>query len=105
MGTVLHTARRGHAGLYWTALAMTALAAAFLLLAVVDQRELVGVPLWFKPLKFAVSIAAYTAALAWMLGRLPTPALQRTGWGIVAGLWIEIVIIAGQAARGQLSHF
>jgi hypothetical protein len=105
MRTVLDTARRGHAGLYWTALAMTALAAAFVVLALVDPRELLGAPLWFKPLKFAISIAAYTAALAWMLGRLPGPALQRTGWAIVAGLWLEIVIIAGQAARGQLSHF
>jgi hypothetical protein len=84
---------------------MTALAAAFVVLALVDPRELLGAPLWFKPLKFAISIAAYTAALAWMLGRLPGPALQRTGWAIVAGLWLEIVIIAGQAARGQLSHF
>ena len=105
MDTLLGTARRGHAGLFWTAVAMAALAAAFLVLALVDQRELLGAPLWFKPLKFAISIAAYTAALAWMLGRLPAPALQRTGWAIVAGLWIEIVIIAGQAARGQLSHF
>jgi hypothetical protein len=105
MDTLLGTARRGHPGLYWTAVAMTALAVAFLVLAVVDQRELVGAPLWFKPLKFAISIAAYTATLAWMLGRLPAPALQRTGWAMVAGLWIEILIIGGQAARGQLSHF
>ena len=79
--------------------------AAFLVLAVVDQRELLGAPLWFKPLKFAISFAAYLMALAWMLGRLPTPALQRTGWAIVAGVVIEMVIIAGQAARGELSHF
>jgi hypothetical protein len=105
MDTLLGTARRGHPGLFWTAVAMTALAMAFLVLAVVDQRELVGAPLWFKPLKFAISIAAYTATLAWMLGRLPAPALQRTGWAMVAGLWIEILIIGGQAARGQLSHF
>ncbi len=105
MDTLLGTARRGHPGLFWTAVAMTALAVAFLVLAVVDQRELVGAPLWFKPLKFAISIAAYTATLAWMLGRLPAPALQRTGWAMVAGLWIEILIIGGQAARGQLSHF
>jgi hypothetical protein len=105
MDTLLGTARRGHPGLFWTAVAMTALAGAFLVLAVVDQRELVGAPLWFKPLKFAISIAAYTATLAWMLGRLPAPALQRTGWAMVAGLWIEIFIIGGQAARGQLSHF
>jgi hypothetical protein len=105
MDTLLGTARRGHPGLFWTAAAMTALAVAFLVLAVVDQRELVGAPLWFKPLKFAISIAAYTATLAWMLGRLPAPALQRTGWTMVAGLWIEILIIGGQAARGQLSHF
>ena len=31
--------------------------------------------------------------------------MRRTGWVIVAGLVLEMVIIVGQAARGQMSHF
>ncbi len=86
MDTLLATARRGHPGLFWMSIGMAALAAGLLVLAVVDQRELLGAPLWFKPLKFAISFVAYGMALAWMLGRLPTRALQRSGWAIVAGV-------------------
>jgi hypothetical protein len=105
MRTLLADARRGHAGLYWTAVAMTVLAVITAGLAMLDQRTLVGAPLWFKPLKFSISIALYSLALAWMLGQLKERAMRRTAWVIVAGLVLEMVIIVGQAARGQMSHF
>ena len=105
MRTVLADARRGHAGLYWLAGAMAVLAVVTAGLAVVDQRTLVGAPLWFKPLKFSISIALYSLALAWMLGQLRERTMRRSGWVIAAGLVLEMVIIVGQAARGQMSHF
>ncbi|GAA2563295.1 hypothetical protein [Pseudonocardia hydrocarbonoxydans] len=105
MHTVLADARRGHRGLFWFAAAMVALTAVLLVAAVVDQRTLLGAPLWFKPLKFSVSLAAYAATLAWMLGQLREPALRRTGWAIAVAGAVEIVIIVGQAARGVRSHF
>jgi hypothetical protein len=105
MRTVLVDARRGHPGLYGLTIAMAALALVAAVLAVVDQRELVGAPLWFKPLKFSLSIALYGAALAWMLSRLPGRAMWRAGWIITVGAVVEMVIIVGQAARGVRSHF
>jgi hypothetical protein len=105
MRTLLADARRGHSGLYWLAAGMAAFALVTAVLAVVDQRTLVGAPLWFKPMKFSISIALFALALAWMLGQLRERALRRTGWAIVAGLVLEMVIIAGQAARGQKSHY
>ena len=105
MRTLLADARRGHSGLYWLAAGMAALAVVSAALAVVDQRTLVGAPLWFNPMKFSLSIALFALALAWMLGQLRERALRRTGWAIVAGLVLEMVIIAGQAARGQKSHY
>ena len=105
MHTMLADARRGHPGLYWLAAGMAVLALVTAGLAVVDPRTLVGAPLWFKPLKFSISIALYSLALAWMLGQLRERALRRTGWAIVAGLALEMVIIVGQAARGEKSHF
>jgi hypothetical protein len=105
MNAVLTSARRGHPGLFWFAVGMAALAAVFVGLAVVDQRTLLGSPLWFKPLKFALSFALYAGALAWMLARLPEGALHRTGWAIVATSTAEMAILAGQAARGVRSHF
>ena len=84
MTTVLADARRGHPGLFWFAVAMA-------VLAVVAGRcwpssttaTLLGAPLWLKPLKFAISFAAYAGALAWMLGRLREPgaAAHRLGDG------------------------
>jgi hypothetical protein len=105
MRTVLADARRGHPGLYWLAVAMAALALVTATLAVVDQRMLLGAPLWFKPLKFSLSIMLFAAALAWMLSRLPGRAFRRTGWGIAVAFGLEQVIIVGQAARGVRSHF
>jgi hypothetical protein len=105
MRTVLVDARRGHPGLYGLTIAMAALALVAAVLSVVDQRELLGVPLWFKPLKFSLSIALYGAALAWMLSRLPGRAMWRAGWIITVGAVVEMVIIVGQAARGVRSHF
>jgi len=105
MRTLLSDARRGHAGLYWLAAGMASLALVTAGLALVDPRTLLGAPLWFKPMKFSISIALFALALAWMLGQLRERALRRTGWAIVAGLALEMVIIVGQAARGQKSHY
>jgi hypothetical protein len=105
VGQVLADARRGHAGLFGFAVIMAVLAAVLVVLAVADQRSVLGAPLWFKPLKFAISLAVYAGALAWMLGQLPGPALQRTGWVIVVSSAAEIVIITAQAGRGVRSHF
>jgi hypothetical protein len=105
MRTLLTDARRGHPGLYWLAVGMAVLALVTAALAVIDQRTLVGAPLWFKPMKFSISIALFALALAWMLGQLRERALRRTGWAITAGLVLEMVIIVGQAARGVRSHF
>ncbi len=74
---------------------------------VVDDRVLVGAPVWAKPFKFAVSFVAYCLSLAWMLSFLPRG--RRVGrWaGTVVALasLVEMVIIIGQVIRGKRSHF
>jgi hypothetical protein len=105
MTTALTDARRGHRGLFAFAVAMAALTPVLAVLALVDDRVLLGAPLWLKPLKFAISFVAYAGTLAWLLGRLRERALQRTGWVIVAASALEMAIIVGQAARGVRSHF
>jgi hypothetical protein len=105
MNAVLADARRGHPGLHRFAVAMAGLSVVLAVLALVDQRELMGAVVWVKPLKFAISFVAYSGALAWMLGQLREPAFRRTGWVIVAASAIEMVIITVQAARGVRSHF
>jgi hypothetical protein len=105
MTSVLADARRGHPGLYAFAVATGALVPVLAVRAVVDDRVLLGAPVWLKPLKFAVSFFTYSGTLAWMLGNLREGALRRTGWTIVAASAVEMAIITGQAALGHRSHF
>lgn len=99
--------RSWHRPLVLFSVAMVVMAVGSAVGLVVDDRVLVGAPIWAKPFKFAVSFVAYCLSLAWMLSLLPRG--RRVGWwaGTVVALacLVEMVIIAGQAARGKRSHF
>lgn len=98
---------RPHRPLLALAAVMAVGAVACAVLLVVDPRELGGQPLWAKPLKFCVSIAVYSLTLAWLIGLLPRRRRLARALGsiAVAGLAVEMVIIAGAAAAGEASHF
>lgn len=74
---------------------------------VVDDRTVLGQPTWLKPLKFGLSFALYAVTMAWLIGKLPQA--RRTAWwaGTVIAVFgfVEVALIAGQAARGRMSHF
>jgi hypothetical protein len=77
---------------------------------VVDARQLSGVSVWAKPLKFQLSLALHWGTVALLLGLLD-PARQGrplVRWalriGAVATL-LELLYIVLQAARGRASHF
>jgi hypothetical protein len=72
-----------------------------------DARLLMGEPVWLKPTKFFLSLAAYNATLLYFFSFLSERRrLVRISSGIlaVAGT-IEMVAIVLQAARGVRSHF
>lgn len=96
-----------HRPLIALAALMAVLAVAISAAAIFDPREVLGANLWFKPLKFALSIGIYALTLAWLIGQLHT--LRRAAWiaGTVSaiGLAIEMVIIVVFAAIGETSHF
>lgn len=98
---------RWHRPLLGLAALMGALAVAATVLAVVDPREILGQNAWFKPLKFALSIAIYSVTLAWLIGMLQR--FERAGrWAgtvAVGALAVESVIITWAAAVGTTSHF
>jgi len=98
---------RLHPPLMITSLAMLGLLAFTLVGLVVDDRTLLGVPIWLKPMKFAISIAIYTATLAWLISLLNRG--KRTAFWIgtvaAAAMLVEMALIGGQAARGVRSHF
>jgi hypothetical protein len=99
---------RPHRPLVVVAGAMALLAVACLAGLWLDDRVLVGAPIWLKPLKFAVSTAVYATTLAWMISLLDA-GRARTGWWlgtlISAGLVVELAAIVGQILRGRQSHF
>jgi uncharacterized membrane protein YhaH (DUF805 family) len=87
--------------------AMAGLAVFSLVGLVVDDRTVLGQPTWLKPLKFGLSFAVYAVTVAWLVGRLTTA--RRTAWwaGTVIAVFgfLEVALIAFQAARGRMSHF
>ena len=94
--------------LLWLAAAMAGLAVVSVIGAIVDPREVGGVNLWFKPLKFALSIGIYCISLAWVIGLLGDRRRRLAnivGTVSVIGLVIEVIIIVGAAIFGLASHF
>jgi hypothetical protein len=81
------------------ALLLTSLAA-----APFDDRLVMGINPWIKPIKFEVSIVIYVWTVAWLLEYLPRP--QRLiSWGVSVAMIVEIACIVLQAARGTTSHY
>ena len=98
---------RWHRPLLALAAAMALLAVVCVIAALVDQRELLGVNVWEKPLKFAISTVIYSVTWAWLLPQL-TRGRRLAWWAgsvIAILLTIELIIIAGAAAFGVTSHF
>ena len=96
-----------HRPLLVLGLAMAVLAVVAAVGSVIDPRQITGVPLWNKPLLFAISVGLYALTLSWMLGLLTR--WRRRVWiiGTIAavGLAVEMVIIVGVALAGTTSHF
>ena len=90
-----------------TALAMLAGALVVVVIAPFEARVVTGINLWIKPLKFLVSIAIFLATMAWLMPEVHgSPRLRRWLARVFAGaMVVEVVCIAGQAARGTSSHF
>ncbi|HEV2688591.1 MAG TPA: hypothetical protein VGV35_08560, partial [Bryobacteraceae bacterium] len=72
-----------------------------------DSRTILGISLWIKPMKFAVSLAIYVWTLAWYLRYLRghERAVRIISWGVAASAVTEIFCITLQAARGTTSHY
>ena len=83
-----------------------ALAIGLVFLSFFDQRQLLGVSVWNKPIKFFISVSLYYWTIGWLMENLnQTKKVSRISLLIFLFLTGELVIITFQAIRGELSHY
>jgi hypothetical protein len=75
-----------------------------------DPREIRGVSVWVKPLKFMAAMALFSFTTAWFIGLLPearrhTGAIRFMVASIVGAGVLEVGYITLQSALGQASHY
>ncbi|MBB2912903.1 hypothetical protein FHS43_004198 [Streptosporangium becharense] len=98
---------RLHRPLVYSSVIMAVVAVVSLAGLLLDDRMLDGMPVWAKPLKFAVSFGLYTLTWAWLLSlrRRAPRAGRRLGTVLAVAGTAEVLLITAQAARGRRSHF
>lgn len=77
----------------------------FLCMSKFSTTQVMGVNAWYKPFKFALSTFFYAWAMAWFCFYLPNFNVKIFNWSIIILLGFEIIYIALQAYKGQLSHY
>jgi hypothetical protein len=93
--------------LFWLAVILAVGAVLLVPLWIFDARELGGVSVWEKPLKFFISSAIFSFTFSWLSSYIT----KGSRWVKVAGLFIaislavELVLIVAMAALGNTSHF
>ena len=91
--------------LYYFGLICMVAAIIFLILTRFTTTQVYNINAWIKPFKFAISIFLYSWTMAWFCHYLPSFNTQFFNWSIIILLGFEIIYIAIQAGRGQLSHY
>jgi hypothetical protein len=72
----------------------------------VATTQVLGINAWIKPMKFYLSIWIFCWTMAWLLEELDNKkAVRRYSIMVAIVMTIEMLVINGQAAIGQKSHF
>ncbi len=80
-------------------------ALAFLVLSKGTDTQVYNVSAWYKPTKFALSTTILSWSMAWYCYYLKGFNIALFSWSVIILLGFEVVYIAIQAGRGQLSHY
>lgn len=100
---------RWHRPLMVLAGSMVVLAVVSVAGLILDPRELVGAPIWAKPLKFAISISITLYAVTWAFLIDQLTRFRRVAWWagtiVAITLAIELVAVVYDTLAGQRSHF
>ena len=93
--------------LFWLAVICVVVAVALIPLWLLDSRQVLGVVVWEKPIKFYISVAIFSFTYSWLSSFLTRGGrwVKLTGFVIAVSLAIEIVIILAMASLGETSHF
>ena len=107
LGNVFSTVRKESPILFGIVMIHFAMALACIIGLMIDERTLMGVNVWIKPLKFTLSGGIYILTLGFLITFYPFSRRKKNiinnivSWTLLA----EIGIIFYQAARGVLSHY
>ncbi|MEM1214661.1 MAG: hypothetical protein AAGJ82_03180 [Bacteroidota bacterium] len=107
LSSVLNTVRQSSPALYWIGLFNFFVAGIALAGMFIDDRSLMGVSVWLKPFKFGISTGIYILTVGFMSTLYPFSTRKRNVINNIVSwtLFVEILIIATQGARGVQSHY
>ncbi len=77
-------------------------------LLIFDSRQVLGINVWIKPIKFFLSVTVYIWTLAILLAYMKTKyprSIRFISWAVVCAMVVENGAITFQAVRGVGSHF
>ena len=93
--------------LFWLALISVIGALVIVPFWILDTRELLGVSVWEKPIKFFISAAIFSFTYSWLSSFITKGArwVKLAGLFIAVSLAVELVLISAMAILGTTSHF
>ena len=93
--------------LFWLAVICVVVAITLVPLWILDSRQLLGVSVWEKPIKFYISVAIFSFTYSWLSSFLTRGGrwVKLTGFVIAVSLAVENVLILAMASIGETSHF
>ena len=91
--------------LFFYGLLCLLLSVIFIILTKYTSTQVYNVNAWYKPFKFAFSTFLFAWAMAWYCYYLPNFDIKLFNWSVIVLLGFEILYIAFQASKGQLSHY
>lgn len=93
--------------LFWTGAAMLLIFVIVTLISISDNRVILGLNPWIKPMKFLMSLTIFLWTVGWFMPETEARPKSRVvvRWTIASAMAIEIALVIMQSARGTTSHF
>ena len=106
IGTFIRAVREGSEPVFWAGVLHLAWLPVLLVLTLVDERMILGLNPWIKPMKFILSTVIFLATAGFLIQELGhPPGSSLIGWVIAISMVVENTLINLQSFRGVRSHF